>query len=237
MKSSLVLNIINRGSFLEFLHEVTYRNIEKNDFTLNCMMWEVNDYFISMGNLLINNNYHLYLKEEIIPTSIDDEQAYGKMQVAEHNGLTNSIYIKMTNYVVNSIFVNVYSQLEAYIYQMCNLYMEAGNVQAKVVNESGNSVLDKAKNYLQKKIGIANIDESDEWKELNDKWRIIRNSIVHNRAIVPDNKIKFLEGFEDSIKEEHDIISGKSVKIIQLKDTDVALFMLLAQKVLIKCIK
>lgn len=78
------------------------------------------------------------------------------------------------------------------------------------------------------------MNNSNEWNILDNRWRKIRNYLVHNEGIVKENDLQELLPF---LVNDYSVVEEKHVKRINLTQDDLVEFMLLAQKVLVLCIK
>lgn len=144
-----MLNKVTTITFMEFFNEVCFRFMKKG-CPLITMVYEVHDCFIYATNILKKNNINLD-KEGIIPNDIVDEESLLKVRQAEKVYRNNLIYEGMNATIINAVFLNVYCQFEGFLYKICRLYKKEEGIIETVNTEYGKNVLDKAKNYLEKK--------------------------------------------------------------------------------------
>jgi len=103
----------------------------------------------------------------------------------------------------SSAIITIYNLIEQYLDETCHHLESIGisKIQLKDINGKG---IERAKTYLTKVVGI-------EFKTFNNQWcfiknlNLIRNHIVHNGSILPEDKSHKLSKFVES----HHELSGK----------------------------
>lgn len=98
--------------------------------------------------------------------------------------------IQQYNY--NLLCVHIYSSLEQFLKKICGL-LKCNKHSYKKLNK-GSSSLEMYTNIL--KYNYPNLDISEIYNKL-DKWRVIRNSIVHNKNILTQDKARSVSSIVD----------------------------------------
>ena len=98
--------------------------------------------------------------------------------------------IQQYNY--NLLCVHIYSSLEQFLKNICGL-LKCNKHSYEKLNK-GSSSLEVYTNIL--KYNYPNLDISEIYNKL-DKWRVIRNSIVHNKSILTPNKARRVSSIVD----------------------------------------
>lgn len=98
----------------------------------------------------------------------------------------------MQQYNYNLLCVHIYSSLERFLKNICGL-LKCNKHSYEKLNK-GSSSLEVYTNIL--KYNYPNLDISKIYNKLN-KWRVIRNSIVHNENILTPNKAREVSSIVD----------------------------------------
>lgn len=142
-----------------------------------------------------------YLKKEV-----DDLVNYHEERTKDYSEEEKEEYYEFYSddyWLLNEIFPNiqrkseligVYTLLENHLNVLCSIYEKHSNSAVKVSDLKGKGIIDTARKYLTKVLGIG-FPTGNEWSEIKSIQRI-RNLFVHN-----DGKLKGSEEDKRPIKE------------------------------------
>ncbi len=146
------------------------------------------------------NGIENYLKKEV-----DDLENYHEERTKNYTEEEKEEYYEFycdDYWLLNEVFPNfqrkselisIYTLLENHLNVLCSVYEKHSNHSIKVKDLKGNGIIDTARKYLIKVIGI-NFPLNNEWSEVKTIQRI-RNLFVHN-----DGKLKGSEEEKRPIK-------------------------------------
>lgn len=108
-----------------------------------------------------------------------------------------------TNLMRMSLFLSLYAFLEVILKELCRFEQVERGISKSLTDLQG-GVIDRAKTYLKKEIGVDFPGKSKEWNEIKD-YQKLRNHLAHNglRLTYEDRKYKDLERFIKRHSELH----------------------------------
>jgi hypothetical protein len=102
----------------------------------------------------------------------------------------------LANLLRKTFFTSLYSHLEARVVARCKSYDKEWKALAE---EYKGSTLKKALSYLVKVEGVGlEIDTNEAWQEI-EKYNILRNCIVHDEGIIPNEQTYKRDALRDYI--------------------------------------
>ena len=103
-------------------------------------------------------------------------------------------YFKIADFFPNimrsSLFVTCYTLIEHRLLYLCNQYRkkDGNNIPIQKYTR-GNGIIKKYQKYLKNVLNISFPDQTNEWKEILNIYKKLRNTIVHNNGYFAKNKI------------------------------------------------
>jgi hypothetical protein len=91
-----------------------------------------------------------------------------------------------TNFLRKSFFLYLFSFLESNLVQQCRSRAEKQAILLSLSDIAGGSVMDKARTYFTKVLGVYFPSDTPEWREIQN-YRRLRNCIVHSRGTLKDD--------------------------------------------------
>lgn len=165
-------------------------------------------------SFLIDMENNIQTEKEYILKN--DKNAFNFLMSDDYNEAYR-IDVRYPYLLRNSLFVSIYSLLEDALLNICIYYKQKYFIRDKIKTSKNAPIINHAKDYIESVIG--GIVPQYEWKVLSE-YRLIRNSLTHNRGYLFKNINNTKKKLLDAIHRLSDKgIMLKNQSVIELNET------------------